>query len=58
MATAYRVTVDVDVGQGVKLHHNFERIIDDDEQAREFGSDAASLFRSFQEGFTEHIPDE
>lgn len=46
-----KVEVEMDVGMGTTIHFSAERLLDDNEEAQEFGNDMFSLTTSFVEGY-------
>jgi hypothetical protein len=48
-----KVSVEVQTQPGVLVTQTFEQVVDSVEEARDFGTNAASLAHAFVEGFAE-----
>jgi hypothetical protein len=51
-----RVEILADMGMGIEIKFSAERIIDDDDEAKEFGNDMRELTGAFSEGYGSGIP--
>jgi hypothetical protein len=50
----YKVEIENDVGSGIHVAHKFEGIIDTEDEAEEFGANAAKLAFAFDQGFANY----
>lgn len=49
----YKVSIESNVGQGASVTHSFEIMVENEEQAEEFGTDCGNLFKAWSRGFNE-----
>lgn len=48
----HKVTIETTVGMGMTIHQSFESVVDNTEEAEEFGKDANTIFSAFMEGWS------